>query len=190
MIRINLLPYRNKLRQKQILFHVVCFLIVVAVVVVLCIGINIFGNMQLQTLLDTQKELAVENKQLDKKIGELNKLGGKRDEVQGRLAIVDELQVGRFRSLNILYEVSRIIPKNVWITSLSDGDREITVTGSAGSSEGVSDFMRALNDSEYFQPDSIKLGAVSRKLEKKVPVRSFSLKASFAKIENEKGAKK
>ncbi len=189
MIRINLLPYRAKLRQRQILVHIMWFLATVAAVVLLCIAVNIFESMQLSARLDEQKELDAKVKVLDGKLQEIAALKGKRSEVQSKLKIIDELQVGRFRSLNMLYEVSKVMPKNVWIKSLSDGQTEIIMKGAAGTSEGISDFMRALDASPYFQQDSVRLGSVSRQTEKNSPVRVFDIRASFAKLEDVSGKK-
>ncbi len=190
MIRINLLPYRAKLRQRQILFHIAWFLAVVATVVVLCISVNIVQNVRLASRIEKQKELGAKIKKLNRILKEIDGLREKREEVQGKLRIVDELQVGRFRSLNMLYEISRIIPKNVWIDSLGDGRTEITIKGGAGTSEGISEFMRALDESPYFQKDSIRLGSVKEAKEKGTPIRVFDIRASFAKLDDGKDGKK
>lgn len=192
MIRINLLPYRVKLRQRQIIFHIACFLVVVIATVVLCGMANFYETSVLGNREETKTELGQELKKLDALIGELSKLKAAREEVQGKLKIVDELQVGQFRSLNMLVEVSRKIPKNVWIKSLSDGGAgsSITLTGRSGTSLGISEFMRALNDSDFFQAGSVSLGSVQRKLQKKIPVRSFDIKATFATLDGDKAVKK
>jgi|UPI0003636A03 type IV pilus assembly protein PilN len=190
MIRINLLPYRAKLRQRQILFHVACFVVVIIAMVLLSFASNIYFSIQLSNRIEQQVDMDAELKILNDKIGELDKLEAAREEVQSKLKIVDELKVDQFRSLNLLVELAHITPKNVWVESLADGQTEISIKGRAGTSEGISEYMRALNNSIYFQKDTIHLGTVSRKVQSGIPVRAFDLRASFAKLEDKKGAKK
>jgi len=191
MIRINLLPYRAKLRQRQILFHVACFVVVVAAMVLLSLASNLFFSMQLANRIEQQVDMDAELKVLNDQIGELNQLEAAREEVRSKLLIVDELKVDQFRSLNLLVELANITPKNVWVESLADGQTDISIKGRAGTSEGISEYMRALNNSIYFQKDTIHLGAVTRKVQGGIPVREFDLRASFAKLEDDKkGSKK
>ncbi|MDQ6979010.1 MAG: PilN domain-containing protein [Mariprofundaceae bacterium] len=190
MIRINLLPYRAKLRQRQILFHVACFLVVIGAMVLLSLAANVFFSLQLSNRIEQQVAMDAELKVLNAKIGELAKLESAREEVQSKLKIVDELKVDQFRSLNLLVELAHITPKNVWVTSLADGQTEISIKARAGTSESISAFMRALNSSIYFQEDTIHLGAVTRKIQDGIPVRAFDLKASFAKLKDKKEGKK
>ncbi len=192
MIRINLLPYRVKLRQRQIIFHIACFLIVVAATIVLCGAANVYEAMVLDNREETIASLDEELKKLDEKIGKLNELKSAREEVQGKLKIVDELQVGQFRSLNILVELSRKIPKNVWIRSLRDGGKgtAILIEGRSGTSQGISEFMHALSDSDYFDGKTINLGTVNRSLQKKIPIRTFNIKVEFGKLTPKEEPKK
>jgi len=192
MIRINLLPYRVKLRQRQIIFHIACFLIIVAATIVLCGAANVYEAMVLDDRHETIKKLDQKLKKLDEKIGTLKELDGAREEVQGKLKIVDELQVGQFRSLNVLVELSRKIPKNVWIRSLQDGGKgmPILIKGRSGTSQGISEFMHALSDSDYFDGNSIHLGRVNRSLQKKIPIRTFDIKVKFGELASKEKAKK
>jgi len=190
MIRINLLPYRVKLRQRQILFHIACFLVVIGAMVLLSLATNVFFSMRLSDRIEQQVAMDAELKVLNGKIKELDNLKAKREEVKSKLKIIDELKVDQFRSLNLLVELAHITPKNVWIKSLADGQTKISIKGRAGTSEAISTFMRALNNSIYFEKDTISLGTVTRKVQSGIPIRAFDLTASFAKLQDKKASKK
>ena len=173
MIRINLLPYRNALRQRQILQHIAVALGVVALAAVISLGMHIYASSTLSGLQNDLAQLKHRNQELNKKIGEIRNLDKLRADVQRKLKLVDQLQHGRFRSLETLIALSRAIPENVWLTSISDKGGSISLAGLGESNKAVANFMRALDQQPVFS--SVRLLVIQRKAIGAVPVRSFSL---------------
>lgn len=186
MIRINLLPYRNQRRQQEILQHLAVVVAAITLVVVLVLGADWYKSSELDGLQEEFNVLKAKNAELQKKIGKLKDLDKLRADVERKLALVDELQQGRFYSLNTLYEIARVIPENVWVNKITDSGSELKVTGTGESNKAVANFMRSLDESDIFS--DVTLQIISRSQADGVPVRSFTM--SVKRVTDKKDTEK
>ncbi|HIP07997.1 MAG TPA: fimbrial assembly protein [Mariprofundaceae bacterium] len=173
MIRINLIPHREAFRQQQIIEYIVAFTAAVLLSITIVVVINASITQDLTTLQEERVHLEVKNKSLSKKIGELRNLGSLREEVEGKLQIVDELQAGRFRSLETLDGIANAMPQNIWLISFADNNGTLSLDGFAESSQAIANFMRALERDSLF--DNVKLSVDKSAEAEGAEVRSFSL---------------
>ncbi|MDX8384611.1 MAG: PilN domain-containing protein [Ghiorsea sp.] len=173
MIRINLLPHRAEFRQQQIIEHVIVFVAMVLLAITLVIAVDVVSTKGLTTLQDEFSQLKAKNTQLSRKIGELRNLDSLRQDVEGKLEIVDELQAGRFRSLNTLYAIAMAIPQNIWLERLRDKGNSLELSGFGESSKAIANFMRSIGASEVF--DTVVLGVDQSADKDGVQMRKFSL---------------
>ena len=155
MIRINLLPYRPAKSQRQILQHLGVALGAVAAVVLISLAVQWVATSRLSDLKHQDESLRNQNQALMKEIGRIKDLDKLRADVERKLGLVDHLQRGRFRSLNTFVALSKVIPANVWLTSVKDMGQEIRLSGIGESNNAVANFMRALDASPLF--DNIRL---------------------------------
>jgi len=179
MIRINLIPYRGIRRQRQILQHIAAVLGVVGLAVVISLGLHIYGSSTLSGLQGNLASLRTQNKILNKKIGKIRDLDKLRRDVQRKLALVDELQHGRFRSLETLLALSHAIPENVWLLNVKDSGGNLQLNGLGESNKAVANFMRALDQEPVFS--GVNLQVIQRQSIGAVPVRNFSLRMQRVK---------
>ena len=190
MIRINLIPHRAEYRNKQITEYIVVFLMAVFATVAIIIILDLWATQDLTTLQEEQATLKTRNSELSKKIGELRNLDTLRKDVEGKLQIVDELQAGRFRSLNSLNAIAESIPQNVWIDQLDDNDGNILLSGFGESSKAVANFMRAIDLSTVFA--DVNLQYDQEHVENENNIRKFILsfrRLTLAEIEANKTKK-
>lgn len=173
MIRINLIPHREAFRQQQIIEYIVAFTAAVLLSITIVAVINTSIAQDLTTLQEERAHLEVKNKNLSKKIGELRNLGSLREEVEGKLQIVDELQAGRFRSLETLDAIANAMPQNIWLISFADNNGTLSLDGFAESSQAIANFMRALERDNTL--DNVKLSVDKSAKAEGADVRSFSL---------------
>jgi len=173
MIRINLIPYRGARRQHQILQHIAAVLGVVGLAVLTSLGAHLYSSATLTDLRYSLTSLHAQNRLMGKKIGKIRNLDKLRANVQRKLALVDQLQHGRFRSLETLLALSHAIPENVWLLKILDSGGNIELTGRGESNKAVANFMRALDHEPEFS--GISLRVIERKTIGQVPVRNFSL---------------
>ncbi len=181
MIRVNLLPYRAQRRQRQILQHLGAAAGVIGLACALALGAHWYASSELSDLQEEYASLRAQNAALQKKIGELRNLDALRADVERKLKIVDELQRGRFRTLETLAEISKVIPENVWLTSIEDAGETLRVTGLGESNKAVANFMRALEGSPLFA--NVRLSVITRTEVQGSAVRSFQI--SFNRVEPE-----
>jgi len=173
MIRINLIPHREAFRQQQIIEYIVTFAAAILLSVVIVVAINASVAENLTTLQEERSNLEAKNKNLSKKIGELRNLDSLREEVEGKLQIVDELQAGRFRSLETLNSIAESMPQNIWLIAFADNNSALSLDGFAESSQAIANFMRALERDSSF--GNVKLSVDKSATAEGVNVRSFSL---------------
>jgi len=174
MIRINLVPYRGARRQHQILQHIAAALGVAGLAILISLGAYLYGSSKLTDLKYSLASLNAQNRLLGKKIGKIRNLDKLRANVQRKLTLVDQLQHGRFRSLETLLALSRAIPENVWLLSMTDTGGNIGLNGMGESNKAVAAFMRALDHEPEFSGVSLQL--IERRAIGQAPVRDFSLK--------------
>jgi type IV pilus assembly protein PilN len=173
MIRINLLPYRPARRQRQILQHLGVALGAVTLAVMISLGAQWIASSRLSSLKQQYHSLRSENVALMKEIGRIKDLDKLRADVERKLGLVDQLQRGRFRSLNTFVALAKVIPANVWLTSIKDTGTEIRLSGIGESNNAVADFMRALDASPLFT--NIRLQVITRTEASGMAVRQFDL---------------
>lgn len=159
MARINLLPWREEFRQEKKKEYVsqligVCILAALISWVWVHSVNNAIENQQARNGL-----LTSEIKLLDKQVEEIKELKKKRRELLERMKVIQDLQGTRPVIVRYFDEFSRAVPDGVFITSLSRSDKVLNIEGVSESNNRVSDFMRRLNASEYF--DSPNLRAVT-----------------------------
>ena len=181
MIRINLLPYRAERRQKQILQHLAAALGALVLAVVISLTMHWMATSKLSDLQDEYSRLQAQNHALMQEIGKIKDLDKLLADVERKLKLVDQLQHGRFRSLNTFVELARVIPENVWLTSVKDTGSEIKLTGLGESNNAVANFMRALDASPIFS--NVRLQVITRTQIGGVTVRQFDL--VFDRVEGE-----
>lgn len=164
MPRINLLPWREELRkqrQKQFAITGGVAVLVMAAVVALAhaqIGAMIGYQNTRNQFLDT------EIKRLDKKIAEIRNLKRKKQNLLARMRIVEELQTSRPEIVHLFDEMVTSLPEGVYLTSLQQKGRRVTLTGYAQSNARVSSFMRKLEASPWLKnPDLREIRAEKKR---------------------------
>jgi len=173
MMRINLLPYRGRQRRRQIFQYLLVLTGTIAISLVICTSASLYGDSRLAAAKQGLHSLQVKNGILNRKLGQIRNLDKLRQDVERKLALINNLQHGRFRSLNTLVALSRAIPPHVWLSDLWDSSEGLHVEGMSDSNRAVADFMRCLGDKPVFA--RVELQLIVRKKRKTQSLREFSL---------------
>ncbi|SDU29414.1 type IV pilus assembly protein PilN [Pseudomonas pohangensis] len=162
MARINLLPWREQLREER----KQQFLVSLAGVLVLAVGLVFLGNQYLNAAIDNQnarndflkKEIAT----LDARIQEIKELKTRRQQLLERMKIIQDLQGNRSIIARVFDQLVRTLPDGVYFTSLNMTGDSIAINGAAESNNRVSSLMRNLDGSEWLaSPNLSEVKAVS-----------------------------
>jgi type IV pilus assembly protein PilN len=165
IVRINLLPHRElkRQRQKQAFFLMTGLSVVAGAALVLLVWSVLEGYIDAQQ--GRNKLIADENRRLDAQIKEIATLRQEIEALRARQKAVEDLQADRNEPVYLLDELTRQTPEGIYLRSIKQEDRKVTIAGWAASNERVSEFLRNLtNNGRYVErPEliEIKLAAQS-----------------------------
>lgn len=150
MPNINLLPWREELREerkKQFISLLVC---VLAVAALLGFFWTYLENAQVENQRERNKLLQTEIKKLEQQVAEIKKLKEDKEELVDRMEVIKSLQSGRPEIVKLFDQYVRVMPDGVYIDGLSKTGNQMKFSGKAESNNRVSAYMRRLDQSPKF----------------------------------------
>lgn len=177
LTRINLLPYREEIKQrKQQQFKVLmlgAFAVGLGLAAATYLGIdNAISNQEgrnnfLQTEID----------RLDRELGEINKLQQEKEAFLAKKLKVEELQEKRYQAAYILDSLNTLTPDNTYLTALeAESPTSYKISGRAISDNKIAVMMRSLPSTGIFlQPELLSIKKVDNYQE-------FTLKSSINQV--------
>ena len=158
MIRINLLPFRVRIRKENVRQFISVYLLSVVLVLVSICYLWIRQNNQVSVLDSRLKELTREADSFAKYEKILQELMRKKEIIETKRRVIHDLQKDRDKLVRILALMSISLPaERVWFDKLLQSGNSITVEGIALSNETIAEFMRNLEVSPYVVRGSINL---------------------------------
>ncbi len=151
MAQINLLPWREELREqrKQEFFMVNGAVLVLAVIVLVLVWM--FFDHILNDQQAANQKVMDANSQLDTQLKSLSGLQARRDEIVARMKVIQDLQGQRPVVVRVFDELPRLIPAHVYLTKFARKDDKFTFEGRAESPNDVSELLRNLEASPWFR---------------------------------------
>ncbi len=150
MANIDLRPWREerrKARQNQ-------FVTILAIVAALAAGAGWAWNQSVQNQINFQnaRNTYLENKikDLDVRIKEIQSLRQQREELIDRMNVIASLQGDRPIIVHVFEELVKATPEGVFFDSLSVSGTNIQISAQADKALSVSDFLRNLDNSDWF----------------------------------------
>ncbi len=190
MAKVNLLPWREELRQQK-KKEFLSMLGLSALTTVLILGLV---HLYIQGLKDYQgqrnKLLQDEIVKVDAKIVEVKAIGEKKSKLLAKIDLVQRLQESRPEIVHLFDELPRTTPDGVFLTKFTQTGPALLFEGKTQSNARVSAFMRAVEASSWLQ--SPKLDVIKSPGKTDVEQNSdFTLRAQLGKktTEPEKGLK-
>ena len=158
-IRVNLLPHREAKRERQKkLFYAFT-------------GVSFIGGLALVALVWTILQgviadqqgrndfIAAENRKLDVQIKEIATLRQEIEVLRARQKAVEDLQADRNEPVYLMDEMARQTPEGIYLRTVKQEGRKVTVNGWAASNERVSEYLRNLQNNSKFleKPELIEI---------------------------------
>jgi len=149
MARINLLPWREKLRkQRQRDFG----LLTLAALLVTGLGMG-YWHWYNESLIDHQNDrnrfLENEIARVDKEIREIRDLERTRDKLISRMKVIEDLQVSRPQIVHLFDELVTVLPDGAHLTQAAQSGSSLVLDGRAQSNARVSTLMRNVDSSPW-----------------------------------------
>jgi type IV pilus assembly protein PilN len=152
---INLLPWREELRQEQKKqFGVLTFLMTfLAAAIVGLIHIQMASKIDYQ--LSRNKFMSTEIVKLDEEIAEIRDLKKVRRSLVERMEVIQDLQRSRPSIVHLFTEIVSTVPNGVYLESLTQSGGNLLMNGEAESNARVSTYMRNLDASEWLKDPNL-----------------------------------
>jgi len=155
MTRINLLPWREELRQEQKKQFVV-MAIMTCILAAAIVGLIHF---QMQAKIDYQlsrnRFLTDEIKKVDEEIKEISELQKVRRSLIERMEVIQDLQGSRPSIVHLFSEIVSTVPNGVYLKTLTQTGGNLQINGEAESNARVSTYMRNLSASEWLKDPNL-----------------------------------
>ncbi|PIE36178.1 hypothetical protein CSA56_01085 [candidate division KSB3 bacterium] len=150
MIKINLLPKESR---KRVGLGQQIFLLLLILVVTFA-GIGFYWSYLNGVIEQKESEIARTKQrlqELQKIIDEIEKFEAQRLALEQKLAVIAKLEKEQELPVHILDEVFLTLEEDLWLNSYQQNDFDFDISGTAISNPVVSDYLRNLESSPYFE---------------------------------------
>lgn len=177
LTRINLLPYREEIKQRKQQQFKVLMLGAFAV----GLGLAAATYLSIDSAISNQEGrnnfLQTEIDRLDRELGEIDKLQQEKEAFLAKKLKVEELQEKRYQAAYILDSLNALTPDNTYLTALeAESPTSYKISGHAVSDNKIAVMMRSLPSTGIFlQPELLSIKKVDNYQE-------FTLKSSINQV--------
>lgn len=177
LTRINLLPYREEIKQRKQQQFKVLMLGAFAVGLGLAAATYLGIDSAISNQEGRNNFLQTEIGRLDRELGEIDKLQQEKEAFLAKKLKVEELQEKRYQAAYILDSLNALTPDNTYLTALeAESPTSYKISGHAVSDNKIAVMMRSLPSTGIFlQPELLSIKKVDNYQE-------FTLKSSINQV--------
>lgn len=185
MIRINLLPVRGTRQRDAAIRQLVGAGLGLLSILLVCLFFYSSLSGEIDETARKNAEIDAEIQRLKSVIGQVEEFEKKKESLQKKLDIIQTLKAQKTGPVHMLDEIATNIPEKCWLTSLSELNRKVTLTGIAINNEVIADFISKLERSGYF--DDVYLVSTQQKEDKDgLKLKEFQVTARMTTPEEKK----
>ncbi len=152
MIRINLLPYREKEKKANIQSRIVFLTGSLALYLLVLGGVYFYFSMGISELEKSIKEENAKLIVLNKKVGDIDARKKDKQEVEAKLGVIKSLEGNRLLPVLMLDELNLLVPaKDIWLEKINQTGNELRIEGVARNNDAVARFMKGLEKASFIQ---------------------------------------
>ncbi|HFC8500656.1 MAG: pilus assembly protein PilP [Neisseria sp.] len=157
--KINLLPYREEIKQRK----KQQFNILMLSALLVGVGLSVLAYVSINSAISNQESrnqfLETEISKLDTDLGEIKKLQQEKENFLAKKQKVEELQEKRSQAAYIIDTLNVLTPENTYLTAVNaENPTTYTITGRAMSDNKIAMLMRALPSTGVFsQPELLSI---------------------------------
>ncbi len=185
MIRINLLPVRTSRKRETALRQILLAAAGGVLIVAGCAYFYFELDSEIDRLTSDNQRVEREIAKLKEVIGQVEEFEAKKAELQKKLDVIKTLKANKTGPVHMLDEIATNIPDKCWLTSISEVNRKVELSGVAVNNEVIADFISKLEVSDYF--DDVYLVATSAMETKEgLKLKEFSVTARMTTPEEKR----
>jgi len=163
MIKINLLPYREKEKKENLQHQIFILSGTLVLFLLIILFVHLYFSMSISGMETKIREADARLIVLNKKVGDIE--GFKRDkrELEQKLGVINSLETNRLFPVRMLDELNLLVPaKEAWLEKITQKGQELRIEGVARDNGTVARFMKSVEKARFAQ--SVEL-VVSREKE-------------------------
>jgi type IV pilus assembly protein PilN len=164
MIKINLLPYRDILKKKNIFNHLFTAAATLAGALLVILVANILITSRISAVERETVRVESEIANNKKIVEEIEKLKAEKELYRKQLEVIENLKKGTKGPMLLLDRLATSMPERTWLLSLKQQGANLEIVGAALDNRSISLFMSNLKGSHYF--DKVDLVTTEMKLSK------------------------
>jgi type IV pilus assembly protein PilN len=149
MIRINLLPAKRKKKASEFPIHFIPGIFVSIITLVLLVVYFFYLNNQIASIKADRTAKEQRLAEIKEKIKEVENYEKDNEVFREKNKVIEELKAKQAAPLILLDEVSNMLPRGVWLTSLTDNGGIITISGVAFTNPDLVNYVQNLKGSKY-----------------------------------------
>ncbi|WP_330926019.1 PilN domain-containing protein [Candidatus Sororendozoicomonas aggregata] len=150
MARINLLPWREELRERRKKTFVAIWGASVACAALIIFSIDRVISDSIRYQEARNQYIERELQQLDQRIVEIKEIKNKKVMILDRMAVIKGLEGNRPVIVQVFDQLARIVPEGIYFRTLQAEGKEFSLVGVAESNNRVAVLMRQLDASPWF----------------------------------------
>ncbi|HKI73537.1 MAG TPA: PilN domain-containing protein [Pseudomonadales bacterium] len=154
-IKINLLPWREELREQRKKEFVQVLLVVLMIAGVIIFGFDRFYKSEIDTQNARNNYLKGDISDLEKKIAEIKTLQQQRTQLLARMQVIQDLQGNRPIIVRVFDELARRLADRVFFTSVQLKGKDMEIKGVAESNNRISSQLRNFSESDWFDKPNV-----------------------------------
>jgi len=152
MIKINLLPTKRKPQKK--LTELQQQLVIGGLILLLVVGGMVFFWMSWTSTIAALQAQEVETKAREsaqnKMLNEVKNVEEERKKVNEKIGVIEQLKKNQVGPVRLLDELSRLMPKGLNFTALSENNSQVAIDGTAFTNDEIVVFINNLKNNRYF----------------------------------------
>ncbi|MFT7558198.1 MAG: type IV pilus assembly protein PilN [Flavobacteriales bacterium] len=156
MAQINLLPWREEVRQEKKKEFLIQLVGVAIVSGLLCFAWIKSVDASISSQRERNQMLTSKIGLLKKEVNEIQTLKKKKKELEQRIRVIQDLEGKRSTIVHYFDELVRIMPEGVYFTSLSRKGGGFSVKGISESNQKISELMRRIDENTWFVGAKLK----------------------------------
>jgi type IV pilus assembly protein PilN len=163
MIKINLLPYREKEKKENLRRQITILSGTLVLVLLIMLAVQLYFSMSISGMETKIRDADARLIVLNKKVGDIE--GFKRDkkELEQKLGVINSLEANRLFPVRMLDELNLLVPaKEAWLEKVTQTGQDLRIEGMARDNGTVARFMKSVEKAGFVQ--SVEL-VVSREKE-------------------------
>ncbi len=154
MAKINLLPWREELRQERQRKFALSALMTAITGVVIVFLVSLAFDRAINQQRTRNQTIQGEISRLQVQIRRIEELEQTKSQLLSRKRIIEELQASRSLTVEMMDQLAKTIPMGVTLNAIAQQGMNLTLAGTSQSNARVSAYLQSLADNELFvDPD-------------------------------------